>query len=119
MTRAIVRVLLSMILAFSVSGLLADRVYLRNGQQLDGAIVNQNKSEITFRAESGQVQEIQKSDLVRIVYGNLTPEQKAIEAKQKQEAALAASQRRPGVSFIPAESGLRARGAFQDLFAGR
>ena len=94
-TRALARVLLSILFTICASSLLADRVYLRSGQQLDGTIVNQNKNEITFRAESGQVQKIQKSDIVRIVYGNLTPEQKANEEKQKQEEAarLAAYQK--------------------------
>lgn len=94
-TCALARVLPSIIFIFSVSSLLADRVYLRSGQQLDGAVVNQNKSEVTFRTESGQVQKIQKSEIVRIAYGNLTPEQKAAEEKQKQEEAarLAAYQK--------------------------
>lgn len=87
--RAPGRILLGLlfVIVFTSSSLLADRVYLRSGQQLDGAIVDQNKNEVTFRPESGQVQKIPKSDIVRIVYGNPTPEQKANEEKQKREEA--------------------------------
>lgn len=94
--RHILQGLLAIGLLFAGSSALwADRVYLRNGTQIDGVIINQNKNEVTFRSGSGQEQKIQKSDIARIVYGNMTPEQKASEEKQKQDEAarLAAYQK--------------------------
>lgn len=79
------RILLCAGLLSGGSALHADRVYMRNGVQLDGAIVNQNKNEITLRLNSGQVQKVQKIDILRIVYGSPPPEQIAKEEKQKQD----------------------------------
>ncbi|MCE9598936.1 MAG: hypothetical protein K8S54_13300 [Spirochaetia bacterium] len=70
---------------FAGSLLHADSVYLRNGAIVDGEIVNQNKSEIKFRSNAGQVQTIQKTDIARIVYG--VQDQKIREEKAKKEQA--------------------------------
>lgn len=75
--------------------LLADRVMLRSGEQIDGEIVNQTRSELRIRGPGG-FRTIQKSDIRRVIFSD--PEEEARikreeEEKRKAEERLAEQKR--------------------------
>lgn len=82
-----VRLFVTILLTIAASSLPADRVYLRNGRQLDGIVVRQTRNDITFRLGNGQTQSIQKSDILRMVYGNAARGEQLDEEKRKQDEA--------------------------------
>ncbi|MBX7058651.1 MAG: hypothetical protein K1X75_11345 [Leptospirales bacterium] len=64
------------------AALLADTVFLKNGQQLEGKVIGQTRTSVTFRPVTGAVRTIAKSDIRRIAYG---PTQSDAEARAEQE----------------------------------
>ncbi|MCB1138042.1 MAG: hypothetical protein KDK25_10965 [Leptospiraceae bacterium] len=77
--------------------LLADRVVLRNGQILNGQIINQNQTAVVIRTRNG-VQTVAKAQIARIQYGDFPdPEeerQKQEEERRKQEEQKREQERR-------------------------
>ena len=61
----------------------ADSVYLRDGQRVDGTIVNQSRAEVQIRTTAG-VRSIQKTDILRITFG-ISPEERQEELNRIQE----------------------------------
>lgn len=79
--------------------LLADTLHLRNGRQVTGTIVSQNRTHVTIRT-AGRAQLIPKNTIRRIRYGNEAEElrraaqKRAAEEKQREEARRKEEQRR-------------------------
>ncbi len=82
--------LVSVILLFSVpASLLAETVFLRSGQYINGELTAQSKDTVTLRTANGE-QVILKSRIKRILYNTTTPDEK----KKLEEEAKAEEQKR-------------------------
>ncbi|MBU44222.1 MAG: hypothetical protein CMN76_13455 [Spirochaetaceae bacterium] len=79
------------------ASLLADRIILRNGQILNGQIINQNQGSVVIRTRDG-VQTISKGRIARIQYGNFPDpdeeRQKEEERRRQEELKRQQEQRR-------------------------
>lgn len=81
-TPAILSVLLWFLLAQPI---LADRILLRNGQTIEGTIINQSRQQVVVRSAAG-VKRIPKSQIRRIRYGKTEPEsRRPVIAKKEPE----------------------------------
>lgn len=95
-----IKIILMLLIVFLPAVLFADTVTLRTGQVIDGKIVNQTRTEIQI-ATGGQVQTIQKVNVLRVTYGasleevqRQQEEARQAELKRQEEARRAEEEKR-------------------------
>jgi hypothetical protein len=87
------RLFAGLILLFS-SGLLAERVYLKNGTFVDGTIIQQSRTAMQIRKPDGTVITVQKEDIRRVDY-SYDPQKEAEKlAEEKRRKELAEQQKK-------------------------
>lgn len=77
------RVLIALIFLFLPLSLLADRITLRDGQIINGRIVNQSRTNVVIRTANG-VQNVSKDQIARIQYGEF-PDAEADRRRKEEE----------------------------------
>jgi hypothetical protein len=81
------------VVALSSGSVFAEVILLRNGQQIEGRIVSQNRQQVVVQT-GGSVRVIPKTQIARIVFSRAQADVVAEEEKKKEEERRAAEQRK-------------------------
>lgn len=72
----------------SVSFVYADTIIFRNGQEVDGRIINQSRTTVTVRTDGGAVRTYQKGVIARIAYGDAYRRQQDEKKRREEQLRL-------------------------------